>query len=212
MNVQKNIPSFVKRSRLTHQYQRDLIQNELQNFSIYNEAASDLINQNSSLNIALEIGFGDGQHILKKALLNPYTLFIGCEVYLNGIASLLKGITENGISNILIYNGDARDLCNALPNNLFNEIYILFPDPWPKTKHHKRRLINSDFIALLQVKRKNNSRIVIATDHVDYARWIDTALCDNHIQYSNIKPEDWIETKYQKKSEKLNIQTNYFVS
>ena len=212
MNNLENIPSFVRRSRLNHQYHRDLLKNELKNFSVNNASLKSVLEINHRSRIALEVGFGDGYHIFQKALLQPETLFIGCEVYLNGIAKLLKNITDHKINNILIYNGDARELCKILPNGVLHEIYILFPDPWPKTKHHKRRLINNDFLNIIHDKRNKDSRLVIATDHSDYAKWISKSLNDSGVNYTEAKPVDWIQTKYQRKSEKLQAQSHYFIS
>ena len=93
--------------------------------------------------IWLEIGFGAGEHIAKQASLNPNIGFIGCEPFINGVANLVSLIDEKALNNILIYNDDVRPLLNFFPDRSINRIFLLFPDPWPKKKHYKRRFIQS---------------------------------------------------------------------
>ena len=88
--------------------------------------------------IILEIGFGNGENTAFLAAKNPNALVVASEVYLSGIGSLLNSITQNSLNNIKIYDDDVRELLLKLPNEIFNEIYIICPDPWPKARHHNR--------------------------------------------------------------------------
>ncbi len=168
--------------------------------------------------IIFEIGFGNGLHLAKRALNNSNNLFIGCEPFLNGVAALLKEIKEHNISNIYIWNNDANILLDKISDDFLDEVHIFFPDPWPKKKHHKRRIINDDSLKLLSKKLKNNAEIKIATDHAEYAKHILLTLIksDNfttsasNISQWQIFPEDWIKTKYQLKAEKEGYKCFYF--
>ena len=158
--------------------------------------------------LALEIGFGGGEHLLAQATHNPDTLFIGCEPYINGVAKCLAGIDEQKISNIRLFTRDARELIEALPDACLDSVFILFPDPWPKLRHNKRRLVNTETLSMLARIHKKGGRLLIATDHVDYSVWILEVLL-NHSDYKwtakeqadwKTPPADWTTTKYQRKT------------
>jgi tRNA (guanine-N7-)-methyltransferase len=158
--------------------------------------------------LALEIGFGGGEHLLAQAEHNPDTLFIGCEPYINGVAKCLAGIDEQKISNIRLYTRDARELIEALPDACLDSVFILFPDPWPKLRHNKRRLVSAQTLSMLARTHKKGGRLLIATDHVDYSVWMLEVLL-NHPDYSwtareqadwKNPPKDWTTTKYQRKT------------
>lgn len=134
---------------------------------------------NHGRRLILEIGFGDGGHLIHKARLcaKDNATIIGSEVYVNGIASMLgKAFTDANEcdikQNVIILQNDALELLKALPDNILSEVFILFPDPWPKTKHRKRRLVNRDNIILLQRKLAPKGKLRIMTDHDDYFLWI----------------------------------------
>lgn len=158
--------------------------------------------------VALEIGFGAGEHIAAQALHNPNTLYIGCEPYMPGVAKLLRVVEENAISNIRLYTDDARQLMAALPKGLIDDAYILFPDPWPKARHHKRRLITTEFLTDLARIQPEGAALLLATDHEDYAAWILNAMhatphyrwtAETAADWLNL-PDTWAETKYQRKT------------
>ena len=94
----------------------------------------------------LEIGFGGGEHLAAQAARHPGVLMIGVEPFLNGVASALRHVDEAGLANVRIVQGDARDIVARLPDASLGRVFILFPDPWPKTRHHKRRIMQPDFI------------------------------------------------------------------
>lgn len=122
--------------------------------------------------IWLEIGYGAGEHLAAQAVQHPDVGLIGCEVFENGIASLLSRIDKAQIGNIRLFSGDARLLLEALPDGSLARAFVLFPDPWPKTKHHKRRLITADFLTEMHRVLTPGGTLFIATDHMPYARWI----------------------------------------
>jgi tRNA (guanine-N7-)-methyltransferase len=119
----------------------------------------------------LEIGFGGGEHLAEQAARRPDVLFLAAEPFLNGVASALRHIDARGLGNVRIHAGDARDLLAALPDASLDRLFILFPDPWPKARHHKRRLIQDGTLAELARVLTPGGRLRFATDWKDYAAW-----------------------------------------
>ena len=117
----------------------------------------------------LEIGFGGGEHLAAQAGVHPDVLLLGAEPFLNGVASAVRHIEEAGLANVRLHAGDARDLLTALPAASLARVFILFPDPWPKARHHKRRLVNPGFAAELARVMRPGARLRFATDWADYA-------------------------------------------
>ena len=154
-----------------------------------------ILNTNKKIN--LEIGFGSGEFIFYRATRDKENIYIGSEVYTPGIVKLINNINRHNMNNILIYQGDARDLLNQIPNQFFYNIYILFPDPWPKKKHHKRRLINKNFLEYLLSKFSSN--LFIVTDHLNYAE---------NILYDILKTNKFKLDK-MKISNKVFFKTNF---
>jgi tRNA (guanine-N7-)-methyltransferase len=157
----------------------------------------------------LEIGFGFGDFIFEKAKTNPDILFFGAEPHLNGVVNLLAKLELEPLKNLKISREDVRILLAKFPDKNFDQIFILFPDPWPKSRHFKRRLINTEFLdEILAPKMKNGAKLVIATDHDLYKTWIlaEIARSKKFLWQANSKqdwqdfPSDWVETKYQKKA------------
>jgi tRNA (guanine-N7-)-methyltransferase len=122
--------------------------------------------------IILEIGFGNGENTSFLASKNPNALIIASEVYLSGIGSLLNSITQNSLDNIKIFDDDVRELLLKIQDEVFDEVYIICPDPWPKARHHKRRLIKHDFLKVLAKVLKKDGTIYISTDWENYAESI----------------------------------------
>lgn len=154
----------------------------------------------------LEIGFGYGEHLLGMAQKHPDINFIGCEPFINGVATLLKYIDDARVNNINILHGDARVLIEKLPENAVERVFILFPDPWPKARHHKKRFICDENLQNLARIMPSGGRLDIATDHVEYSDWIAEIL-GNSMYFQENKsvgvsavPDDWVETRYQKKA------------
>jgi tRNA (guanine-N7-)-methyltransferase len=122
--------------------------------------------------LIFEIGFGSGENIIHQARKHPLALCIGCEPFINGVAALLHKIDEENIENIRIFSDDARLLLHTLPDQLITKAFILFPDPWPKKRHHKRRIVNIQTLKLLHQKMQKAGTLTIATDHLGYLEWI----------------------------------------
>ena len=120
----------------------------------------------------LEIGFGAGEHLAEQAALHPEIGFIGCEVFENGVARLLSEIEGSGLSNIRIHPDDARRLLDVLPPCSLDRVFILFPDPWPKLRHHKRRLVSPETLDRLAVLMPPGAELRLATDDRDYLVWM----------------------------------------
>lgn len=128
----------------------------------------------------LEIGFGTGAFLSEKAAAAPQHDFIGIEIYMTGIAKLLLNLISHddpaalAVTNVRVFNKDARSiLTDNIPPDSLDGVYILFPDPWPKKKHHKRKLINPEFAAILLPRLKAHGSVVVATDSEDYAAEIE---------------------------------------
>lgn len=156
----------------------------------------------------IEIGFGQGEHLLMQAKANAEDGFIGCEPFVNGVAACLKEIEKEKISNIRIFNDDALKLFEKLPPASIDALYVLFPDPWPKKKHHKRRIISSENLKIFKEKLKQGATVLFATDHKAYFDvMLDVLQKEPHFQIKNIdhfsrEPLLWTKTKYQHKTSK----------
>lgn len=155
----------------------------------------------------LEIGFGGGEHLAAQAARHPQALMIGCEPFLNGVASALRHIDEQGLKNVRLHDDDARAVVTALPDASLDRVMILFPDPWHKARHNKRRLIQPDFAAELARVLKSGGRLRFVTDWKDYAGWalerlIATPglvwLADEKTDWT-VAPEDHVVTRYEEK-------------
>jgi tRNA (guanine-N7-)-methyltransferase len=163
----------------------------------------------------LEIGFGAGEHLLELASENPDKIIIGAEPFINGAASLLSKITdENNVvkseyKNIRIWPDDVRKLINN-DDFRFGQIWILHPDPWPKARHEKRRLLSAEFLNLLTTQLIINGKIIIGTDHYEYYDWIIGQLPQTKLSV-NGNQLSVIETRYQKKNKAGTIEPKYLI-
>lgn len=122
--------------------------------------------------VIFEVGFGSGENLAHQAKKYPNALCIGCEPFINGIVALLGKIINEHLSNICIFDDDATLLLQALPNHCISKAFILFPDPWPKKRHHRRRVVSMENILLTHKKMQKNGILTIATDHPGYLEWI----------------------------------------
>jgi tRNA (guanine-N7-)-methyltransferase len=156
----------------------------------------------------LEIGFGAGEHLLEQARAHPNIGMIGAEPYVAGIAKLLSKIESDNLFNIRIHEGDARDVIEALPAACLGRVFILFPDPWPKTRHHKRRFIQTDMLDRLARVMKPGAELRFATDDKSYLPWALERLAA-HPAFEwmaeraadwRMRPADWPATRYEAKA------------
>lgn len=158
--------------------------------------------------VALEIGFGAGEHLRAQAALHPDWGFIGCEVYINGVAAALSTIDREGTGNIRIHDGDAREVLDWLPEASLERIFILFPDPWPKKRHHKRRLVSPETAPQLARVLRPGGELRIASDITGYVRAALVALRGSpdfvwkaeRAEDWRTRPADWPPTRYERKA------------
>ena len=135
---------------------------------------------NPEFPLIVDIGFGDGELLVATAEDHAESNFIGIEVYDAGIGHCLKLIEQRKVNNLKLISGDAVEVMMfGIPNNSINQINLFFPDPWPKKRHHKRRIINNEFILLMSKKLAENGMVNISTDWEDYADQIETVFVNN---------------------------------
>jgi tRNA (guanine-N7-)-methyltransferase len=160
---------------------------------------------------ALEVGFGGGEHLAAQAALHPDTGFIGCEPFANGVAKLLSAVDARALRNVRVEPDDARDILERLPDEKLSTVFVLFPDPWPKLRHHKRRFIQPATLTQIARVLRKGGELRVATDHADYARWtLIQLLNDFRFEWSatraadwRARPADWVATRYEQKA--LNV-------
>ena len=156
----------------------------------------------------LEIGFGGGEHLAEQAANNPDVGIIGCEPFINGVASLMKHIDERKLTNVRVYDDDVRHLLEVMAPECLARIFILFPDPWPKTRHHRRRIVKDETIVEFARLLKDAGELRFASDHAGYVSWALRHLLQSEDLHWTAKrpgdwrdpPEDWVETRYEKKA------------
>jgi tRNA (guanine-N7-)-methyltransferase len=158
--------------------------------------------------IWVEIGFGGGEHLAVQAERNPSIGFIGCEVFENGIAKLVSAVACRQLHNVRIFADDARLLIGVLPPASIGRVFILFPDPWPKHRHHKRRIVSRETLDRLALIMTDNSELRLATDDRDYLAWmLEHGTGHPDFEWTARRPEDWLErpqdwppTRYEEKA------------
>lgn len=158
--------------------------------------------------IRLEVGFGSGEHLAAQAKANPGVGFIGCEPFINGVAQLVRTMETEKIANIRIFADDARQLIDALPDRSIDRCFILFPDPWPKRRHHRRRIVSPETLAELARILQDSARLRLASDHREYIRWIlfhtlqeeSFEWCAREPSDWRVRPDDWPPTRYEEKA------------
>lgn len=140
----------------------------------------------------LEIGFGGGEHMLATAQRYPDVGIIGAEPFINGVAKLLAAVDKAGVDNVSITDADARDVMDVLPEASIDRAFVLYPDPWPKTRHHKRRFINPPQLDMLARVMRPGARLHVATDIEDYVRHsLEAVHRDPRFAWTAEGPEDW---------------------
>lgn len=156
-----------------------------------------------------EIGFGGGEHLAYRADLLPNHGFIGAEPFLNGVAQALTHVEEDRLANVRIHHGDALEVLKRVPDGALTMLYLLHPDPWPKNKHAKRRMMNDGPVALFADKIRPGGEFRFGTDHPVYLRhalmvmqrfadrfeWV----VEGPASWQN-RPSGWCETRYEHKA------------
>lgn len=155
----------------------------------------------------LEVGFGGGEHMVHQARENPQVGIIGCEPYINGVAMLLGKIRRAGVRNVAVHPGDARDLFDVLPEASLDRAFLLYPDPWPKARHHRRRFVTEEHLVPLARALKPGAIFRVATDIEDYVRQTLTEVPKFGFEWLGEHPPDWREpwgdwlsTRYEQKA------------
>ncbi len=140
----------------------------------------------------LELGFGAGEHMAAQADAHPDALVLGAEPFLNGVSSALRHIHDRGLGNVRIHPGDGRELLQLLPDASIGRVFVLFPDPWPKSRHHKRRLINPTVVAELARVMTPGAVLRFATDWDDYLGWtLERMLASGAFAWTAERADDW---------------------
>jgi tRNA (guanine-N7-)-methyltransferase len=165
----------------------------------------------------LEVGFGGGEHLAWQAEKNPGLGLIGAEPFVAGIAKLLAKIESANLANIRLYTEDARDILAALPPASLGRVFILFPDPWPKSRHHKRRFIQTDILDDLARVMRPSAELRFATDDAGYLVWaLERLMAHSAFAWTanaaadwRTRPADWPETRYEAKAIKAGRPSTY---
>ncbi|SDG23281.1 tRNA (guanine-N7-)-methyltransferase [Limimonas halophila] len=156
----------------------------------------------------LEVGFGAGEHLAWHAENRPDVGLIGADIFQDGIAKLLRRVEDRGLDNVRVHDGDARELIAALPEASLERVFVLFPDPWPKTRHHKRRFVQQTQLDALARVLADGGELRLATDDPSYQRWMMVEM-QRHPAFAwtaetaadwRERPADWPPTRYEEKA------------
>lgn len=157
--------------------------------------------------IWLEIGFGGGEHLVHMAQRYPDIGLIGCEPFINGVAMLLGKIRQADIDNLAVHPGDVRDLFDVLPDRSVSKVFLNYPDPWPKKRHHRRRFVTPEHLEPLARVMKPGSELRVATDIPDYVRQTLEEVPKQGFDWQATRPsdwqqpwDDWLSTRYEQKA------------
>jgi len=179
--------------------------------------------------IWLEVGFGGGEHLAEMALQNQHIGILGAEPFVNGVASLLAHLNgshrypranmeleETRVDNVRIWPDDIRLLFPLFPDNVFQRIFVLYPDPWPKARHAERRFINAENLPELYRLLSDDGELVIATDVIGYAEWVKEQIkafgkFKSVHKNQHKPPPDWVSTRYEQKGIQAGRCPNYFI-
>ncbi|MCW3847969.1 tRNA (guanine(46)-N(7))-methyltransferase TrmB [Sphingomonas sp. LB-2] len=168
--------------------------------------------------LELEIGFGAGEHLAWQAAARPDHGFIGCEPFLNGMVGALMHIRDGGLANVRLHLGDALDVLERLPDASLTRLYLLHPDPWPKARHAKRRMVNHGPLDLIAAKLKPGAEFRLGTDDPTYCRWSCMVMNQRRDfewqartpQDFLARPADWPQTRYDAKARGKGHEVWYF--
>lgn len=200
--------------------QERLIQELLPQISFSAATIAEMVNAHDGP-VHFEIGFGGGEHLAWQAQHAPDTLFLGAEPFINGVAKLLGLIDDHQLTNIRILQGDARPALEALPESALDRLYLLQPDPWPKKRHHKRRMVGQAFLTEAARLVRSGCELRVSSDIADYIRWtlmhwqmFEQAsggfdwLAEGADDWRE-PPNDWPKTRYMAKGEAAGRPITY---
>mgnify|MGYP001289891837 CR=1 FL=1 len=159
----------------------------------------------------LEVGFGNGENLVECAKHNPQVGIIGCDPFFEGVGKLISRMNIAKVDNIRIFPGDVRDLLPALPSSCLSKFFALFPDPWPKKRHHKRRLFQKSFLGSIAESLRDDGQVIFSSDHAEYARWVLGLFLESpYFVWEAESAEDWlchpkdvVATRYEHKARRL---------
>ena len=199
--------------------QAQLVEELLPRISVPQEGALDaarLFGDDRPLHF--EIGFGAGEHLAGQARANPDAGFIGCEPFLNGVVGALLHVRDEELENVRVHMGDALEVLARLPDASLDRLYLLHPDPWPKARHAKRRMMNHGPLDMIAAKLKPGAEFRLGTDDPTYCRWSmmvmdqrrDFAWQAQQARDFLERPADWPETRYERKARRKGHEVWYF--
>lgn len=165
-----------------------------------------------------EIGFGSGEHLAYRADLLPDHGFIGCEPFLNGVVGALQHVRDKGLANVRLHMGDALEILERLPDASLRLVYLLHPDPWPKSRHAKRRMLNHGPLNIIAAKLAPGGEFRLGTDDPTYCRWAMMVMNQRRdfdwlAQSASdflTRPGGWPETRYEAKARRKGHEVWYF--
>lgn len=165
-----------------------------------------------------EIGFGSGEHLAYRADLLPDHGFIGCEPFINGVVGALQHVRDGFLPNIRLHMGNALDVLARVPDGALSFVYLLHPDPWPKARHAKRRMMNPGPVDMIAAKLKPGGEFRFGTDHPVYCRWAMMVMSQrSDFEWLAQEPKDflnrpggWPQTRYEAKARRLGHEVWYF--
>lgn len=170
--------------------------------------------------LVIEIGYGGGEHLARQAAENPNTGFIGCEVFTGGIGKMVQAVAARELGNVRLFTDDALKLLVTLPEASIDAVYLLYPDPWPKTRHHKRRFVSPTTLDELARVIRPGGQFHFATDIEDYANWtLAHIVRAPAFAFAPDRPGSWHEpypgwqpTRYEQKARREGRMTSFYFS
>ena len=168
--------------------------------------------------LEFEIGFGSGEHLAGQAEARPDHGFIGCEPFINGVVGALTHVRDRDLDNVRVHMGDALEVLERFPDASLSRVYLLHPDPWPKARHAKRRMMNHGPMDLIARKLKPGCEFRLGTDDPTYCRWSMMVMDQRRdfewqatsAQDFLTRPDDWPETRYERKARRKGHEVWYF--